>query len=291
ALSDLIPFPSLPFYPDLQVACGAFPGESDLVPTAKPIRIDTRVTVSPQTHFVVRASGESMSAGETPINDADLVLCEWLRGARAADVEGKIILVQGPEGAALKIPRRENGGWRLESTNPEYPSIDVQAGEALEPLARFVEVATEAHALIPWAQYERNAILAAFGKKPNRVYQVGHIDLTVDGQEHTILLVTLRKDEQAEEKYRYEDEFVSPGEFQWESQDSTSADSKRGRSILDQVKTKRKIHLFVRYRSKQSFTYCGLLEYTRHEREKPLRVWFRLRQPLPAGLWRAWGRE
>jgi hypothetical protein len=151
-----------------------------------------------------------------------------------------------------------------------------------------VQVVEEASGLVLWGQYERAQIAAGFGGNYNRSWEVGHLDLNLDGKPHTLLLVTLRKDDQPQEKYRYEDRFISPTEFQWESQDSTAAASKKGRSITQQSGDGRTIHLFVRYKGKQPFTYCGPLAYLRHESEKPMRVWFRLERPLPEGLWRAW---
>ena len=285
----MIPFPSLPFYEDLQVACGDFPGDGDAQPKATPIHVRAAAPVDPRRHFVVRASGDSMDGGATPIKDGDLILCEWLRAATADQVEGNIVLVQGPEGAALKSPRRRDGGWVLESVNTKYAPLTVPEGTSVQPLAKFVQVVEEASGLVIWAQYERSQIASAFGGAYNRSWEVGHLDLTLDGKPHTLLLVTLRKEDQPQERYRYEDRFISPTEFQWESQDSTTTDSKKGRSITQHSRDGRTIHLFVRYKGKPpAFTYCGRVQYIRHESEKPMRVWFRMERPLPGGLWRAW---
>ncbi|HEU5117847.1 MAG TPA: DUF3427 domain-containing protein, partial [Isosphaeraceae bacterium] len=49
------------------------------------------------------------------------------------------------------------------------------------------------------------------------------------------------------------------------------------------------VHLFVRGQAKvngktQPFIYCGALEFERWEGEKPITVWWRLRQPVPEHL-------
>lgn len=50
----------------------------------------------------------------------------------------------------------------------------------------------------------------------------------------------------------------------------------------------------MRYHTKDTdgkgepLTWCGTLQTLRHEGERPIRVWFRLDNPLPRGLWLAW---
>ena len=87
---------------------------------------------------------------------------------------------------------------------------------------------------------------------------------------------------------RYADRFLSPSEFQWESQASTTPESKRGRNIIEQHKRKQTIHLFCRYTDDQPFIYCGTLQYVRQQGSEPVRVWFKLDHPLPERLWQLW---
>ena len=47
------------------------------------------------------------------------------------------------------------------------------------------------------------------------------------------------------------------------------------------------VHLFVRPTGKvaaktQAFIYCGALEFERWEGEKPITVWWKLRNPVPS---------
>ncbi|NJM55810.1 MAG: DUF3427 domain-containing protein, partial [Verrucomicrobiae bacterium] len=93
----------------------------------------------------------------------------------------------------------------------------------------------------------------------------------------------------------YADRFVSREVLQWESQVTTTAAGAKGQRITGQHQDGRTIHLFVRYKTKdeagkgEPYTYCGTLQYLRHEGELPMRVWFRLDAPLPEGLFRVWG--
>ena len=81
--SQVIPFPKLPFYSDVKVACGTFDPIAQVDEATEQIAVKASVTVDPKRHFVVTAAGDSMNGGNTPIVDGDLVLCEWARGVSA----------------------------------------------------------------------------------------------------------------------------------------------------------------------------------------------------------------
>lgn len=138
----------VPFFEDLQVACGALDLEDRLDGATRWIRPAGAVQVDPSRHFVVRASGDSMDGGAQPIKDGDLVLCEWFDGRSAEEVEGVPTLLMGVRGkersfAALKVPRRVGGVWELESANPSFAPEPIPAGVRLEPVARVVDVVEE----------------------------------------------------------------------------------------------------------------------------------------------------
>jgi superfamily II DNA or RNA helicase len=294
SLAEVIPFPSIPFYEDLQVACGAFRATDRLAEASSRIQVAASRAPDPKRHFVVRASGDSMDGGERPIRDGDLVLCEWFEGGSTAELSGKPFLLVGHESAdsssaVIKVPRRENGRWLLESWNPGVPPFEIPPGGRIEPVARVLEVVSEATGLVLWGQYDRSAVARAFGGENDPSWQVGHRDVTLQGAPHTVFLVTLRKDDQTKPEHRYADCFVSRSELQWESQASTTPDSQKGRRIIEHQAEGRSIHLFVRYQSRESFLYCGRVSYLRHEGSTPMRVWFRLEKELPEGLWRVWG--
>jgi superfamily II DNA or RNA helicase len=101
-----------------------------------------------------------------------------------------------------------------------------------------------------------------------------------------LLFVTLDKSGM-QEAHRYEDAFLSPSEFRWQSQNRTSVESDSGRSIAEHEQRKIAVHLFVRPAPKiggltQSFTYCGRLHFRRWEGSNPITVWWRLENTVPS---------
>lgn len=136
-----------------------------------------------------------------------------------------------------------------------------------------------------WRHYTRAEIPAAFGFAFDRNFQsTGYI--AKPG--HLFLFVTLDKS-QAVETQRYADRFLSADEFQWESQNRTIQGGKDGERISKHQELGIEVHLFVRARAKERgktlpFYYCGELDYLRWESEKPIRVWWRLRETVPLEL-------
>lgn len=299
ASASIFPFPKLPYFEDYKVACGSLelgpPGET----VAEQLPIAIFDEVDPARQFVVRASGDSMSGPDSdyphafPIHDGDLVLCEWMDAVSVEEVEGRVCLFAGFNGpelqvAALKIPRRGPSGWVLHSTGSDHADEAVPPGLRLRPIARAIQVVEEAAVPALWGRYDRTAVTRLFGVENNRSWQVGHRDLEVDGQGHTVLFVTLRKSNDTPIEQRYADRFLSPQEFQWESQAATRPSDRKARNILEQESNGRLIHLFCRYVKGDDFIYCGRLRYQRHRGAKPIRIWFQLEQPLPDNLWRIW---
>lgn len=289
----VIAFPTLPYYNDLEVACGerdpTFEGE----PTAAPIHIATDRPIDPDKHFVVRAHGDSMDGGPTPIKDGDLVLCEWQTVVSAEQTRGKPYLLAGYEGdetrfAQIKVPVKRNGQWFLRSWNEQLADQPIEDGITLRPVGRVLDVVEEAEGAVLWAQYDRAAAAALFGVTADRSWQVGHRDIDVLGRPHTVLFVTLRKGANTPPEQRYADRFISRTEFQWESQASTTPESAKGRRVLQSSDEGRTVHLFVRYRDRSPFTYCGPVVPVRHEGSAPIRIWFELENELPDGLWKLW---
>lgn len=287
-------FPALPYFADLAAACGALVRTAPKQGTSKRVPIRTLRTIDPEKHFVVRASGDSMDGGDSPISDGDLVLCEWMQGMTPQQIQGQptVLLGTGTSAAplmAIKIPRRgDDGSWTLESWNA--PPQPVPSGMKLEPIARVLEVVEEPLGLVLWGEYNRDSIAAAFGSVNNPSWKVGHRDIDVGDKGHTILMVTLRKAGQTKVEHRYADQFVTPSSLQWDSQASTTLASLKGRRIVGHEAEGRTIHLFVQYDAHSPFTYFGPLIYSSHEGEKPMHVAFRLVHALPDTLWKLWGR-
>ena len=107
------------------------------------------------------------------------------------------------------------------------------------------------------------------------------------------LFVTLEK-KSFDEAQRYDDHFISPTEFQWQSQNRTTQDSKHGQIIQRHRDLGYTLHLWVRETKTRSghatpFRYCGPLDFLRWEGEKPITVWWRLQNPVPERYWGAFG--
>jgi len=164
----------------------------------------------------------------------------------------------------------------------------------LRPVGRVIETVQPALGLSLWGTYDRESIARQFGGKYDRTWQQGQVDRVLHGKPHTVLLVTLHKTSAMASEYHYADRFLSPTEFQWESQNQTSPEDKRGTAIREQAKQGRTLHLFVRFHGKapdsagEPFVYCGPVDYVRHQGANPMRVWFRLEEKLPQDLYRAW---
>ncbi|MCP3993476.1 MAG: DUF3427 domain-containing protein [bacterium] len=296
--ASMIPFPALPYYSEFGVACGAWQSQEEPMKQAVPIRVVAATPMDSKRHFVLRASGSSMDGGETPITDGDLVLFEWLSPTSAAEIEDKACLLtaenaDGESIAALKVPVRSDSGWLLRSWNPEFDDQPLDSQTTVQPVARVVEVVEEAPGPTLWGKYDRESAAALFGLKADRSWQVGHRDVEVLGTEHSVLFVNLQKGPGVEAKHRYADRFLTPEEFQWESQASTTPTSRKGKNIIEHRTHDRHIHLFCRYADKfkgktQPYVYCGSVQYLRHQGSEPVRVWFQLDHPLPDALWRLW---
>jgi hypothetical protein len=88
------------------------------------------------------------------------------------------------------------------------------------------------------------------------------------------LLVTLNKQgKNADHQYYFKD----GNTFHWQSQNSTSSTSGRGRRLINHKANGSKLHLFVRKNKLEAklgapFYYCGAVNYVSHEGEKPMSV-------------------
>ncbi len=89
---------------------------------------------------------------------------------------------------------------------------------------------------------------------------------------------------------RYEDYPISPTLFHWESQSTTSPESKTGQRYINHQGTANRIVLFVRDRKRDSrgetvpYSCLGYASYVSHESSRPMRVTWRLERAMPAGF-------
>ena len=140
------------------------------------------------------------------------------------------------------------------------------------------------------ARYSRNEALAAFGvANPQHVREGVK---WIEAQQADVFFVTLRKTaEHYSPTTRYADRAISRELFQWESQSTTAAGSVTGQRYVHHRDRGSSVHLFVR-ESKQAdgqlgapaYLYAGSMDYVQHTGERPMRILWRLRHPLPADV-------
>jgi hypothetical protein len=146
---------------------------------------------------------------------------------------------------------------------------------------------TEKHArrLTLWERYPRAEVPKFFGFEL-KGFEAQEGIVTRPGL--ILLFVTLDKTGMQEE-HRYEDAFLSPAKFRWQSQNRTARDSRTGRLIQNHRAEGTHVHLFVRPTAKvggktQPFIYCGELEVERWDADKPITVWWKLESTVPTDL-------
>jgi superfamily II DNA or RNA helicase/HKD family nuclease len=136
--------------------------------------------------------------------------------------------------------------------------------------------------LEPWATYSREQIPSFFGTRfSEALWNVGFIPL----ETNLILLVTLEKGSM-HGGFKYEDRFLSPERFQWQSQNRTSQSSKHGLAIRNHVARGINVHLFVRDQKRigaaaAPFMYCGPVTFESWQGERPITVVWKLQQGVP----------
>ena len=111
---------------------------------------------------------------------------------------------------------------------------------------------------------------------------------------HLFLLATLEK-EGLDEKFKYQDRFLAPDLFQWQSQNRTKQDSPHGKAIRDHVAEGLAVHLFVRRFKRINgggaapFLYIGDVGFQSWDGNSPITVKWKLGRPVPSTLWESLG--
>jgi SAM-dependent methyltransferase/5-methylcytosine-specific restriction endonuclease McrA len=141
-----IPTINLPFVPSLKIACGHFRE------AVSPDDIETRRVPNPhgrldaRRHFLAIAEGDSMSHGNNPINDGDMILLERIDPMHAGSLSaGGPIAVEYRDPATgdlcyalKKVAKTAAGKYLLVSTNRAYSPIPVDRN-SVYPFARLVK--------------------------------------------------------------------------------------------------------------------------------------------------------
>ncbi len=109
-----------------------------------------------------------------------------------------------------------------------------------------------------------------------------------------LLFVTLEKSEKDySPSTRYADYPISPELFHWESQNTTTPDSKLGQRYVDHAARGTKVVLFVRERKKDGrgetlpYHCLGNVRYCSHEGSRPMQIIWKLDRPMPSWLYQA----
>ena len=103
---------------------------------------------------------------------------------------------------------------------------------------------------------------------------MGHVVL--HDQKAHVLLVTLNK-QGAAGQHKYLDHWIDETTFHWQSQNATTPETGKGKSIIDHQITGWQIHLFVRdtklsQGTAAPFIYHGRARYVGHEGSAPMSV-------------------
>lgn len=134
-------------------------------------------------------------------------------------------------------------------------------------------------------RYSTNSVLAALGVPGQRIkgFREGvywDADAGID-----VFFVTLRKSEaHYSPTTLYRDYAISPELFHWESQSTTSVDSPTGQRYLTGSS---RVLLLAREQRKDDhgrtmpYLLLGPATYVSHERDRPIAITWRLRQPMP----------
>jgi superfamily II DNA or RNA helicase/HKD family nuclease len=286
--AEVIPFArtrpnrvELPYFPNLPIACGHFKtGRADAEEHyslgAGYGRLD------PARHFIARASGNSMNGGKNPIRNGDYLLLERVTSQSAGSITGSVMAIErqdegGDDQYLLRVvTKTRGGGYVLKANNPEY--VDLEATEGMRTIARLKAIIDPLD-LAVGRTFQREEIPALFGETFNPGnWNVGHVVLR--NRNAHVLLVTINKQGKAED-HRYLDHWIDEATFHWQSQNSTTQNSSRGREIINHEKLGISLHLFIRKAKLEdgkaaAFVYEGPARYKSHTGSGPMSVILKL---------------
>jgi superfamily II DNA or RNA helicase/HKD family nuclease len=279
----------LRFFPNIKIACGHFKsGHAD---------IEERVLLpcgfgrlSPERHFIARASGNSMNGGKTPIFDGDYLLFEQITSESAGSISNTTVAIERQDQSGdnqyllRKILKDKNGGYILRAYNESFEDL-----VATDEMTTFARLVGKVDPLEIFRGYEfmREEIPALFGAEYNAgSWLQGHIILK--DEDIQVLLVTLNKQGKAAE-HQYHDYFIDRHHFHWQSQNSTSPKSSRGKAIINHQKSGGRVYLFVRENKLRNgkaapFKNYGEVTYEKHQGAEPMSVMWKLCHPISESL-------
>jgi hypothetical protein len=220
-----------------------------------------------------------MNGGQNPIRDGDYLLLEILTPSKINSIAGSVMAIErqgdGDNQYLLRlVTNAVDGRYVLKANNPDYEDLEVT--DEMRTLAR-LEAVIDPLDLVIGHTFMREDIPALFGEVFNPgSWNSGHVALN-DKKVH-ILLVTLSKRGKANE-HRYLDHWIDESKFHWQSQNSTTPTSKRGKEIIHHQDRGIDMHLFVRDEKLSGgkaapFVYQGKAIYRSHQGSGPMSVTF-----------------
>lgn len=143
------------------------------------------------------------------------------------------------------------------------------------------------------ARHSLAEIFSAFGRiTPGHFYQHREGTYRDQATNSDLFFVTLEKSERDySPSTLYRDYAISPTQFHWESQSTTSQQSPTGQRYIRHRELGGHILLFVRSRKKQDgltvpYTFLGPVDYMSHKQERPIQFVWQLQRPMPADFFR-----
>jgi hypothetical protein len=160
--------------------------------------------------------------------------------------------------------------------------------------------------LVAHGSYTRYEVLGATGrgfleksplqtytgrKEPKSLTMMNEGVFYLDEIDLDVFFVTLNKGEGFSASTRYRDYAETPTSFHWESQNATSSSSPTGRRYISQADSGSDVCIFVRAGKDgqvgaETFKALGLADYVKHEGEKPIKIWWKLRTPMDLQIYK-----
>jgi hypothetical protein len=156
-----------------------------------------------------------------------------------------------------------------------------------------LEGGAEAPPLRVHARHSLVEIMAAVGRiTPGSFYQLREGQYRDERTNSDLFFVTLEKSEREYSPTTlYKDYAISPMQFHWESQSTTTERSRTGQRYIRHRELGGNILLFVRQRRTEGYrtapyVLLGPADYASHKGERPISFVWQLRRPMPADFFR-----
>jgi hypothetical protein len=168
-----------------------------------------------------------------------------------------------------------------------------QVAEVLRDRIHRVTVPVDGLPLNVHARYSRNEACAAFGMpKPGSLRE--GVKWLPDAKADIFFVTLVKSEQHYSPTTMYADRAITDTLFQWESQSTTSSASATGQRYIHHVSRGSTVHLFVRETripdrdlGAPAYLYAGPMTYQQHTGDRPMRIIWELRHPLPADMYAA----